>query len=76
MSKWAEIRNDNYDVEERCICIDAWQTLNGNEEGKVIAKVYIDEAKVEYLDEDARTDVYAQEIIDEAVRDKYEGYYR
>jgi hypothetical protein len=68
MSKWAEIRNDYFDEEEGCICIDAWLTDNPNEEGTVIAKVYEDDNKgTAYLDRDAETDDLAQEKIDEII---------
>ena len=68
MSKWAEIRNDYCDEEEEKVYIDAWKTCNGNEEGKVIAKVNYKTKEVEYLDNDARTDAYAQEIINETLK--------
>lgn len=68
MSKWAEIRNDHFDEEEKCIFIDAWETDNDNEEGKVIAKIYEDGNKgTIYLDKDAETDEYAQEMINEII---------
>lgn len=67
-SKWAEIRNDHFDEEEKCIFIDAWETDNDNEEGKVIAKIYEDGNKgTIYLDKDAETDEYAQEMINEII---------
>jgi hypothetical protein len=66
MSKWTEIRNDFYDEEENCWCIDAWKTPDDNEEGSVIAKVY-DNGEVVYLDEDAKVDYLAQEVIQETL---------
>ena len=76
MSRWSEIRDDFFDEEERCVYIDAWRTDNDDEEGDVIAKVYVDTPKVEYLDERARTDAYAQEVIDEVKREILNGMYR
>lgn len=67
MSKWREIRNDYCDEEEGKVCIDAWKTSNGNEEGKVIAKVDYKTKEIEYLNEAAKTDEYAQEIIKEVL---------
>lgn len=75
MSKWAEIRNDFTDEEEGVVCIDAWKTLNGSEEGKIIAKVNYKTKKVEYLDNDAKTDSYAQEVINETLSDIDNGDY-
>lgn len=69
MSKWAEIRNDFYDDEEQKVYIDAWETDDDNEEGTVIAKVDYKTKEVEYLDEKAKTDSYAQEIIKETFDD-------
>lgn len=60
---WSEIRSDFED--EGYIHIDAWKTGNDNEDGKVIAKVRISDNKVTYLDERAKTDKYAQEVINE-----------
>lgn len=65
-SKWMKIRNDYYDEDEHCICIDAWETAKDGEEGKIIAKVY--KNKVEYIDDFARKDYYAQEKISEATK--------
>jgi hypothetical protein len=65
-SKWAEIRNTNFNEEEKCFTIDAWKTKNDNEEGKVIAKVFED--ILIYFDLDAKADMYAQEIINETIK--------
>lgn len=65
MSKWVEIRN-NFE-EEGKIYIDAWKTCSDDEEGKVIAKVDRKTKEVEYLDETAKTDSYAQSIIKETI---------
>ena len=67
MSKYAEIRNDFFDEEENKIYIDAWFTDDDNEEGVVIAKVDMTTKAVEYIDEDARKDSYAHEIIKETI---------
>lgn len=60
---WCEVRN-NYADEENTVYIDAWKTANEDEEGEVIAKVD-QNGKVEYLNELAKTDQIAQEIIKE-----------
>lgn len=65
MSKWAEIRCDFYDEEEGVWFVDAWETDLDGEEGTVIAKIDLANDSVEYLDEDAKTDDYAQEVIAE-----------
>lgn len=67
MSKWAEIRNDYCDEEEEKVYIDAWETCNDNEEGKVIAKVDYKTKEIQYLNEAAKTDDYAQEVIIETL---------
>lgn len=68
MGKWKEIRNNNFDEYEECYTVDAWLTNNENEEGKVIAKIFVDGEKgTVYLDEVAKTDSYAQEIIDDRI---------
>lgn len=75
MSKYGEIRNDFYDDEEQKVYIDAWLTEDDNEEGVVIAKVNYKTKEIEYLDNDARTDNYAQEIINETLNDIDNGDY-
>ena len=70
MSKWAEIRCDFYDDEEEKWCVDAWLTDDGDEEGTVIAKIDVENKTVEYLDKDAKTDSYAQEIIKEMLEEE------
>ncbi|PLS19576.1 hypothetical protein CVD28_03925 [Bacillus sp. M6-12] len=65
---WSQINNEFED--EQVIFIDAWTTNDENEEGKVIAKVFKNEQgiiEVEYLDERAKTDVFAQEVIQESI---------
>ena len=74
MSKWAEIRNNYYDDIEYKVYIDAWETeCDDNEEGTVIAKINYKTKEVEYLDNDARTDIYAQEIINETLKQIDDG---
>jgi hypothetical protein len=75
MSKYAEIRNDYYDCEEQNVCIDAWFTDDDNEEGVVIAKVNYRTKEVVYLDDDARIDDYAQEKINETLKEIDDGDY-
>lgn len=70
MSKWTEIRCNFFDEEEGKYFVDAWKTANDNEEGAVIAKVDLAKRTVEYLDEDAKTDKYAQEIINEMLEEE------
>jgi hypothetical protein len=67
---WSELRND-FEDDNGTIFIDAWLTNDGNEEGKVIAKVSKNEegqVVVDYLDERAKTDPSAQEIIQESIK--------
>ena len=68
MSKYAEIRCDFYDNEEEKWFVDAWFTDDDNEEGTVIAKVNYKTKEVEYLDNDAKTDSLAQEVINGILR--------
>jgi hypothetical protein len=65
MSIWGEIRNDFQD--EDIVYIDAFLTDDDNEEGKVIAKVNVRTKEVQYLDQRARDDSYAQEMIQDCL---------
>lgn len=65
-SKWTEIRCDFFDEEEKYWLVDAWKTGDDNEEGEVIAKIS-EAGEVVYLDEEAKTDKYAQEVIEERI---------
>lgn len=62
-TKWAEIRRDYIDEDENKIYIDAWETDDDNEQGVVIAKINIDTKEVEYIDDSAKFDGYAQAMI-------------
>ena len=73
MSKWAEIRNDFVCEDSHKIYIDAWLTEDDNEEGIVLARIDINTQNIEYFDDDARIDDYAQEIIRETLIDIYNG---
>ena len=71
MSKYGEIRIDFFDEEEEKWFVDAWRTPDGNEEGAVIAKIDLGTGSVEYLDEDAKAEPYAQECIKEFLKERY-----
>lgn len=63
MGVYKEVKNIFVNKEEKKVYIDAWKTKgNNNEEGEVIAKVDFN-GKVGYLNEAAKTDELAQEII-------------
>lgn len=62
-SKYREIRSNFVDYDKNIMYIDAWRTTSPNEEGKVIAKINLSNSEVEYVDEKAKTDVYAQTVI-------------
>lgn len=66
-SKWVAIKNDFVCEDSNKIDIDAWLTDDDNEEGKVIARIDMNTQNIEYFDDDAKTDPYAQEIIREAI---------
>ena len=62
MSIWSEVKCNHFDEIKQKWVVDAWLTGNDGEEGKIIAKVDLN-CVVEYIDERAKTDAYAQEII-------------
>ena len=62
---WTEIRNDFED--DFKLHIDAWETSDDNESGKVIAKINTITKKIKYIDKRAKTDEYAQCIINESI---------
>lgn len=68
-SKYREIRNNYINEEEHKVYIDAWKTGRLNEEGSVIAKIDTKTYEIEYLDERAKNDPYAQEVIKETISD-------
>ena len=65
---WSEIRRDYED--EGIVHIDAWTSPDDNEEGTVIAKVDLKTGNVQYIDKRAKTDAYAQEIIQNVLSDR------
>lgn len=65
---YAEIRGDYYDEREQKYYIDAWETEDDNEEGKVIAKVD-NKGSIEYLNKRAEKDPYVQEVIAEILEE-------
>jgi len=74
---WAEIRNDFID-DDGTIFIDAWRTMDDNEDGEVLATVTTD-GRVEYMNEQAKKDKRVQEAVNEArykqLAEKAYGYY-
>lgn len=67
MSKGVEIRNDFVCEDTHNVYIDAWLTDDDNEAGVVIARINASTKNIEYFDDDAKTDSYAQEVINEAI---------
>ena len=76
MSKYGEVRSDYYDEIENKIYIDAWFTYDDNEEGIVVAKVNYKTKEVEYLDDEARTDEYVQEVINDTFKNIDNGDFK
>lgn len=66
-SKYAGV-NRHY-IEKNNVYIIAWETEDENREDLPIAKIDIDTREVEYLDEDAKLDAFAQAMIVMAVND-------
>jgi len=67
MSIWSEIRSEFEDNFERYI--DAWTTPDDNEVGRVIAKINTQTKEITYLDERAKSDKYAQEVINDTIKE-------
>lgn len=65
MSKWKEIRCTFFNAMEEKYMVDAWETDNDNKKGTRIAKIDFADGTVEYIDEDAKTDEYAQKVLKE-----------
>lgn len=65
MSIWGEIKNDHIDND--VVYIDGYLTDDDNEAGRVIAKVNVRTQAIEYLDNRARKDCYAQDIINDVI---------
>ncbi len=61
---WKEVSSD-INHNGNIIDITAFLTDEDKEQGKVIAKVDVSSFEVEYLDKRAKTDRYAQDIINE-----------
>lgn len=68
MSKWKEIKS-TYRGNGIIRPVDGYLTDNDMEEGSVIANFNIKDKTVTYLDEDARTDLYAQEVIQSVLKE-------
>ena len=63
-SAYAEVRNDFHDDEKGATAIDAWETDDDDESGKVVAWVY-DDGRVEWVIPSARQDKMVLEAIEE-----------
>jgi hypothetical protein len=73
MNKYQYIQCDTYtcnDKEDK-YNVEAFKTNDKNEMANVIAKIDMMKKTVEYLDEDAKTDEYAQAIINEMLENGY-----
>lgn len=78
-SYWTEIRHDfREDSPVGCgdvvaaVSVDAWRTSDDDAEGEVIARVFLTkkgDVVIDYINAIARTDVLAQESINETVKE-------
>jgi len=68
---WLQINNEYHDESTNRVLIDAWETEDDNEQGKVIAEIDQTTGEVFYNDDRAKTDELAQEKIIEIVNDIY-----
>lgn len=67
-SIWSEITSNFEDEDEHIIYIDAYKTPT-SEVARVIATINIETGEVIYKDKRAKTDNYAQEVIQEVIAD-------
>ena len=67
-SEWSEIRCTHFDEVEQKHYVDAWKTSDPAGEGSVIAKID-PKGNIEYLNDIAKTDLYAQEVISEVLQE-------
>lgn len=83
-SYWTEIRHDfhedspaGYGDVITAVSVDGWRTPDDNAEGEVIARVFLTkngDVVIDYINAIARTDVLAQEAIDETVKELREQF--
>lgn len=66
-SKWVDIRCDAFDDNEEKYLVESWKS--NEKRGTVIAKLDWAANTVEYLDENVKTDDYAQTVIKEMMED-------
>lgn len=64
---WSEIRSDYTEDETGITHIDAWVSPDDDEDGRTIATID-DHGNTTYIDERAKSDKFAQEVIQEAIR--------
>jgi hypothetical protein len=69
MSIWGEIRED-IDEDTNIADIFGYMTADDNEAPVLIAIVLMNTGTVQYVDERAKTDSYAQEMIAEILEDQ------
>jgi len=63
---WSEIKADHTDEDLGITHVDAWTSPDDDENGTIIATID-DKGNITYKDERAKSDKYAQEIIQEAI---------
>lgn len=60
---YADVQCDNVNVNERFLYVDAWRTMDQNEEGKLIAAIHQETGDVFYVEPVARYSPLAQRVI-------------
>lgn len=66
-SKWKEIQIRLFNFREKCYCVEGWKTIDPKESSVVIAKIFMDDLSVQYLDQEAIRDSLAQKSIHDFV---------
>lgn len=69
-SRFTEIERHHYDDIELVFCIDAWETADTDEEGRVIAKINL-KGDIHWEDESAKDDALVKYNIEQFFDDHY-----
>lgn len=69
MTRFTEIRSTFFNEETGLWYLDAWRTMNDNEEGTVVATINPQTFEVNYMQDEYKNDEYVLSVVKEKLQE-------
>jgi hypothetical protein len=66
---YAEVRGTHFDEIHQCFHIDAYNTMDEEEEGRVVAKLYVSDFHTDYFTNKAKRSELVKSVISDLIQE-------